>query len=107
MKFNKDIFNLLIIVFILEKVEPSLDFFSFLPFFMGCSQAVRHRNLDPTFKGSNPFIPGNNSQVSLSHFFSLLAPKVDFWRRIWNQKLERNQSPFGTKKEELIIAKLD
>ena len=24
---------------------------------MGCSQVVRHRNLDPTFKGSNPFSP--------------------------------------------------
>ncbi len=27
---------------------------------MGCGQAVRHRNLDPTFKGSNPFIPEKN-----------------------------------------------
>ena len=25
---------------------------------MGYSQAVRHRNLDPTCKGSNPFTPG-------------------------------------------------
>ena len=24
---------------------------------MGCSQVVRHRNLDPTRKGSNPFTP--------------------------------------------------
>ena len=24
---------------------------------MGCSQVVRHRDLDPTFKGSNPFTP--------------------------------------------------
>ena len=24
---------------------------------MGCSQVVRHRNLDPTCKGSNPFTP--------------------------------------------------
>ena len=24
---------------------------------MGCSQVVRHRNLDPTGKGSNPFTP--------------------------------------------------
>ena len=24
---------------------------------MGCRQAVRHRNLDPTCKGSNPFTP--------------------------------------------------
>ena len=24
---------------------------------LGCSQVVRHRNLDPTFKGSNPFSP--------------------------------------------------
>ena len=27
---------------------------------VGCSQVVRHRNLDPTFKGSNPFIPEKN-----------------------------------------------
>jgi hypothetical protein len=27
---------------------------------MGCSQVVRHRNLDPTFKGSNPFIPDHS-----------------------------------------------
>ena len=49
--------------------KPLFAFFCLNPFVLlrkttkqhkslGCSQVVRHRNLDPTFKGSNPFSPG-------------------------------------------------
>jgi hypothetical protein len=74
---------------------------------MGCSQVVRHRNLDPTFKGSNPFIPDFTSKILLNNKFNIrnyffilfFLKKKDQKKRIKKIKKKRSKKKIKKKEE--------